>query len=44
VTSLRGLGRTATLPQVDAALRREFEAVFGPVRGASHSLPDFGEG
>ena len=32
VTSLRDLGRDATLPQVDAALRREFEAVFGPVR------------
>jgi lipoyl(octanoyl) transferase len=32
VTSLRDLGRAATLPQVDAALRREFEAVFGPVR------------
>jgi lipoyl(octanoyl) transferase len=33
VTSLRDLGRTATLPQVDAALRREFDAVFGPVHG-----------
>ena len=33
VTSLRDLGRAATLAQVDAALRREFEAVFGPVRG-----------
>jgi lipoyl(octanoyl) transferase len=33
VTSLRDLGRAATLPQVDAALRREFDAVFGPVRG-----------
>ncbi len=32
VTSLRDLGRGATLAQVDAALRREFEAVFGPVR------------
>jgi lipoyl(octanoyl) transferase len=32
VTSLRDLGCAATLPQVDAALRREFEAVFGPVR------------
>jgi lipoyl(octanoyl) transferase len=32
VTSLRDLGRAATLAQVDAALRREFEAVFGPVR------------
>jgi lipoyl(octanoyl) transferase len=44
VTSLRDLGRAATLPQVDAALRREFEAVFGPVRGEPLSLPDFGEG
>ena len=33
VTSLRDLGRAATMAQVDAALRREFEAVFGPVRG-----------
>jgi lipoyl(octanoyl) transferase len=32
VTSLRDLGRDATLPQVDAALRAEFEGVFGPVR------------
>ena len=32
VTSLRDLGRAATLAQVDAALQREFEAVFGPVR------------
>jgi lipoyl(octanoyl) transferase len=34
VTSLRDLGcRAATMAQVDAALRREFEAVFGPMRG-----------
>jgi len=32
VTSLRDLGRAATLPQVDAALRDAFETVFGPVR------------
>jgi lipoyl(octanoyl) transferase len=32
VTSLRQLGRAATLPQVDTALRREFTVVFGPVR------------
>jgi lipoyl(octanoyl) transferase len=32
VTSLRDLGRAATLAQVDAALRDAFEAVFGPVR------------
>ena len=35
VTSLRDLGRAATLTEVDAALRREFEAVFGPVRSDS---------
>jgi lipoyl(octanoyl) transferase len=32
VTSLRDLGRVATLAQVDAALREAFETVFGPVR------------
>jgi lipoyl(octanoyl) transferase len=32
VTSLRALGCTATMHEVDEALRREFEAVFGPVR------------
>jgi lipoyl(octanoyl) transferase len=32
VTSLRDLGCTATMAEVDAALRREFEAVFGAVR------------
>jgi lipoyl(octanoyl) transferase len=32
VTSLRDLGRDATPAQVDSALRREFEAVFGPAR------------
>jgi lipoyl(octanoyl) transferase len=31
VTSLRELGCTATMQEVDDALRREFEAVFGPV-------------
>jgi lipoyl(octanoyl) transferase len=35
VTSLRDLGRTATLAEVDAALRREFETVFGPVRSTA---------
>ena len=30
VTSLADLGRAATLPAVDTALRREFEALFGP--------------
>jgi lipoyl(octanoyl) transferase len=37
VTSLRDLGHAATLPQVDAALRREFDAVFGPVREDSQT-------
>jgi lipoyl(octanoyl) transferase len=37
VTSLRDLRRAATLPQVDAALRREFDAVFGPVREDSQT-------
>jgi len=32
VTSFADLGRRVTLPQVDAAMRRAFEAVFGPVR------------
>jgi lipoyl(octanoyl) transferase len=32
VTSLRALGCDATMPEVDEALRREFEAVFGQVR------------
>ena len=31
VTSLRDLGVSASLAEVDAALRREFEALFGPV-------------
>ena len=30
VTSLRALGVDATMPQVDAVLRREFAALFGP--------------
>jgi lipoyl(octanoyl) transferase len=34
VTSLRDLGCRATLAEVDAALMREFETVFGPVRSA----------
>jgi lipoyl(octanoyl) transferase len=32
VTSLRALGCPATMHEVDKALRREFEVVFGPVR------------
>jgi lipoyl(octanoyl) transferase len=39
VTSLRDLGRTATMAEVDAALRREFEAVFGPVRSQKEGWP-----
>lgn len=31
VTSLADLGRAATLPAIDAVLRREFEPLFGPV-------------
>jgi lipoyl(octanoyl) transferase len=31
VTSLADLGRTVTMPEVDMALRREFETVFGSV-------------
>jgi lipoyl(octanoyl) transferase len=34
VTSLADLGRPATMPQVDAALRAAFEAVFGPTRSS----------
>ena len=33
VTSLADLGRAATLAEIDAALRREFEPLFGPVAG-----------
>jgi lipoyl(octanoyl) transferase len=35
VTSLADLGVTATMDQVDGALRREFEALFGPTVSAS---------
>jgi lipoyl(octanoyl) transferase len=34
VTSLADLGRAATLPEIDAVLRREFEALFGPTARA----------
>jgi lipoyl(octanoyl) transferase len=34
VTSLADLGRAATLPAVDTALRREFEPLFGPAARA----------
>ena len=30
VTSLADLGLTVTMPELDMALRREFEALFGP--------------
>ena len=32
VTSLADLGLTVTMPELDMALRREFEALFGPVK------------
>jgi lipoyl(octanoyl) transferase len=35
VTSLRDLGVSATMSQVDAALRREFEPLFGPLVSGS---------
>jgi len=35
VTSLADLGITATLPDVDVVLRREFEALFGPAQTAA---------
>ena len=34
VTSLADLGLTVTMPEVDMALRREFESLFGPVAQA----------
>jgi lipoyl(octanoyl) transferase len=41
VTSLADLGCPAAMAQVDAALRREFEALFGPtVDAAGTALPD----
>lgn len=47
VTSLVDLGRTVTMPEVDSALRREFEGLFGATRCAvdprlnapAHSTP-----
>ena len=36
VTSLADLGIPATMPQVDAVLRREYEALFGPTTDAEH--------
>jgi lipoyl(octanoyl) transferase len=41
VTSLRDLGLPATMPEVDAALRREFEGLFGQAADGSEapSLP-----
>ena len=35
VTSLADLGRPATMAEVDAALRREFEPLFGPTQAAA---------
>src|SRR5438876_387854 len=45
ITSLADLGHAVTLPEIDAALRREFEHLFGPVaRGqvaADSLVPSF---
>jgi lipoyl(octanoyl) transferase len=38
VTSLADLGLTATMPDVDVALRQEFEALFGPTRAVSDEV------
>jgi lipoyl(octanoyl) transferase len=40
VTSLVDLGRTATLADVDQALRREFEPLFGPIDPAMRAGSD----
>jgi lipoyl(octanoyl) transferase len=39
VTSLADLGHAATMAEVDRALRREFEGLFGPTIEASEPLP-----
>src|SRR5215467_4417018 len=38
VTSLADLGHAATMPEVDRALRREFEALFGPTADAREPI------
>jgi lipoyl(octanoyl) transferase len=42
VTSLAELGCAARLDEVDAALAREFEALFGPVAARSGEPPELG--
>ena len=44
VTSLADLGHAATMPEVDRALRREFEALFGPTADAREPIPADAEG
>ncbi len=39
VTSLRDLGLTASMTEVDEALRREFEPLFGPLSDSHRSFP-----
>lgn len=39
VTSLADLGITVTMPEVDAVLRREFEAVFGATGSTPYAAP-----
>jgi lipoyl(octanoyl) transferase len=39
VTSLADLGRSITMAEVDAALRREFEGLFGPTVAAPDTVP-----
>jgi len=45
ITSLADLGRAVTLPEIDTALQREFECLFGPIargQAAADSLvPSF---
>jgi lipoyl(octanoyl) transferase len=39
VTSLAALGKTASMAAVDAALRQEFEPLFGPTVDMKHADP-----
>ena len=40
VTSLRDLGRAASIPEVDAILRREFASLFGPAEAIAGDPPE----
>lgn len=40
VTSLRDLGRAASIPEVDAILRREFAPLFGPAEAIAGDPPE----